>query len=122
MVVRMSGRGAMAVVVAGLALIATGCVATQDYAVPGLPHNLEVVGGGLTINWKAPTAGTAYLVEKTSGKIIETESLDEGEVFEFEIDPEEPATFEKAVGVPLPNARIVLLFKPANPKSHKLQP
>ena len=113
------GRGALAVVVAGLALIAAGCVTTQYYPATGLPGHLEVVGGGLTINWKAPTAGTAYLVEKTSGKIIETESLDEGEAFEFEIDPEGAATFEKAVGVPLQNARIVLLFKPARPKSQK---
>ncbi len=111
------GRGAAVVVVVGLMMIAAGCVTTsQYYPETGLSHNLEVVGGGLTINWKAPTAGTVYLIEKTSGKVIETKSLDEGEVYEFEISPDQPTVFEKAVGVNLNNARLILLFKPANSK------
>ena len=111
------GRGAVVVAVVGLMMVAAGCAApSQYYPETGLSQNLEVVGGGLTINWKAPTAGTVYLVEKTSGKIIETKSLDEGEVYEFEVSPDQPTVFEKAVGVSLNNARLVLLFKSANPK------
>jgi hypothetical protein len=98
-------------------MVAAGCAAPSQYYPPtGLSQNLEVVGGGLTINWKAPTAGTVYLVEKTSGKIIETKSLDEGEVYEFEVSPDQPTVFDRAVGVSLNNARLVLLFKPASPK------
>jgi hypothetical protein len=107
-------RGAAVVVAVGLMLIATGCTTlSQNQPETGLPRNLEVVGGGLTINWIAPTAGTAYLVEKTSGKIIETRAMNEGDVFKFEVDPDQPTVFERSIGVNLNNARIVLLFKPA---------
>ena len=110
-------RSAAAIVVVGLVMIAAGCTTpSQSYPATGLPHNLEVVGGGLTINWIAPTAGTVYLVEKTSGKIIETRAMNEGDVFKFEVSPDQPTVFERAVGVNLNNARIVLLFKPAKPK------
>ena len=116
------GRGAAAVVVVGLVMIATSCTGpAQDYPPTGLPRHLEVVGGGMSINWMAPTAGTAYLVEKTSGKIIETKWLKEGEGYQFEVSPDQPTVFERAVGVSLNNARIVLLFQPA-PKNRRSGP
>ncbi len=111
------GRGAAVVVAVGLMLIGAGCTTlSQNHPETGLPRNLEVVGGGLTINWIAPTAGTVYLVEKTSGKIIETRAMNAGDVYKFEVSPDQPTVFERSVGVNLNNARIVLLFKPASPK------
>jgi len=102
----------------GLMLVAAGCGAMRSAHAAGLPRHLEAVGGGLMINWKAPVPGTVYLVEKTTGKIIETRSLDEGEVYEFEIASDETGTeaFEKIIGVKLTDARLVLYFKPASSK------
>jgi hypothetical protein len=114
---RVLGGGAIAAAVVGLVMIAAGCSVTPSLHGNGLPSGLETVGGGPQINWKAPTDGTVYLVEKTSGKIIETQSLDKGEVFEFEIGSDDVETFEKVVGVRLTAARLVLYFKPANSKS-----
>jgi hypothetical protein len=41
------------------------------------------VGGGLKIEYRAPTDGTAILMERTSGRIVATESLTEGNDFSF---------------------------------------
>lgn len=42
-----------------------------------------MVGGGLKIEYRAPTDGTAILMERTSGRIVATESLAEGHDFSF---------------------------------------
>jgi hypothetical protein len=59
-------------------VLVAGCASTH------LPTNGKVVGGGLLIEWKAPTAGTAILVETISDRIVVTESLDQGDVFTFD--------------------------------------
>lgn len=104
-------RTLLVATVIGLALGIGGC----STPVAGLPSGAEVAGGGLTIDWKAPADGTIYVVvvEKKTGKIIETKSVNEGEAVDFEIDPESAETFENAMGVPLANAKILLYFKPA---------
>jgi hypothetical protein len=50
---------------------------------PGFP-GARLVGGGLNIKWEAPAKGTAYLVERKSGKIIETRTLAAREAFTFD--------------------------------------
>jgi hypothetical protein len=60
-------------------LVASGC-STTSYS----PSRGEVVGGGVSIYWEAPSDGTAILVEKNTGTIIKTESLNEGDKFEFD--------------------------------------
>jgi len=42
-----------------------------------LPGRQYPVGGGLNIAWQAPSAGTVFLVEKRTGKLVETRSLEE---------------------------------------------
>jgi len=59
-------------------VLLVGCASTH------LPTNGKVVGGGLLIEWKAPMAGTAILVETVSDRIIVTESLEQGDVFTFD--------------------------------------
>ena len=111
------GRCAIAVVF-GLVLVVAGCGLTGSLRGTDLPRGLQVVGAGFVIDWDAPAEGTAYLVERTSGKVIETRSLDEGESYDFSIDADEAASaFEKAVGIPLADARLVLYFKPADPQN-----
>jgi hypothetical protein len=111
------GRLMVGAVVAGLLALAGGCGTTLSSPATGVPAGVQAVGGGLQINWEAPTDGTVYLVDKTSGKLVVTESLSEGSKFEFTVDPESAEAFEKAVGVPPTKAQLVLYFKPAKTKS-----
>ncbi len=101
--------------VVGLLMIA-GCSTTAFSGRTGVPQGATAVGGGFAIDWEAPMAGTVYLVEETSGKIIETRSLDEDETFEFEADlsdDEVVQAFEQIAGVEMEKARLVLYFKPS---------
>lgn len=80
----------------------------------GVPGEEYLVGGGVMINWQAPAEGTAYLVEKTSGKIVETRSMKRGDVYDFSIGSAGQAVeFEKVFGVKLSEARLLLYFQPA---------
>jgi hypothetical protein len=69
---RMSQLGLIVLVVA-----LAGC-ATSD-----LPRGARFVGGGLMVDYEAPTDGTAILIERTSRRIVATESLSEGSSFRF---------------------------------------
>ncbi|MEN6337720.1 MAG: hypothetical protein ABFE01_25990 [Phycisphaerales bacterium] len=116
----MSGGVMVMVAIVGLLMAASGCSTMTALHGADVPGGAQVVGGGFMINWEAPTAGTVYLVEKTSGKIIETRSLDEDDTYEFEMSLDDEAvvkTFENAFGVPMGKAKFVLYFKPASPKS-----
>jgi len=78
----------------------------------GLPNHKYLVGGGLDIEWKAPTAGTAYLVEESTKKIIKTDYLDPEEEIEFspgKIDEEEAKKF---FGIELNKLKFSLYFIP----------
>jgi hypothetical protein len=65
----------------GLAIALVGC-ATSNLP-EGLPRGARLVGGGLQIAYRAPTAGTAILMEQTSRRIVATQSLDQGDAFDF---------------------------------------
>ncbi|MBN1362568.1 MAG: hypothetical protein JW993_18365 [Sedimentisphaerales bacterium] len=108
------GRNVVAGVVVALIIIVAGCRSTPAMRPAELPANVQVVGGGVMINWEAPADGTVYLVDKTSGKVIVTQTVEQGDPYEFELDPEDGAEAFKAVtGVELEDARLVLYFKPA---------
>jgi hypothetical protein len=66
----------MAVVAFGV--LVAGCTSSH------LPRNGKVVGGGLLIDWRAPTAGTAILVETVSDRIVVTQSMEAGDAFTFD--------------------------------------
>jgi hypothetical protein len=108
---RVGGSSIVVAVVVGLGMIVAGCNTVSQ--APGLPRGVQAVGGGLQIYWKAPSDGTVYLVEQASRKIIETKSLDAGEIYEFDIDAEDAEVFEKVTGLNLTPARLALYFKPA---------
>lgn len=65
-----------------LAVALAGC-ATSNLQ---LPRGARFVGGGLMVEYTAPTDGTAILIERNSGRIVATESLDEGDTFSFHPD------------------------------------
>jgi hypothetical protein len=103
------------------ALLLGGCSTSRSLQSDGLPGEEYLVGGGMMINWVAPTDGTAYLVEKTSDKIVETRSMKRGETFDFSIGSTGQATeFEKVFGVKLSEARLLLYFEPAGSERSRL--
>lgn len=94
-------------------LVFAGCRTTRHLQAGGMPGDEYLVGGGLMIEWEAPTDGTAYLVEKETGKIIETRSLAEGETYSFSVSTGVQAQeFEKVLGIDFGQARFLLYFKP----------
>jgi hypothetical protein len=63
------------IIIGCIALAALAGCRTPSY----LPLGAKLVGGGLQINYSPPVDGTVILVERVSGKIIATESVDRGD-------------------------------------------
>jgi hypothetical protein len=98
----------------GGALTVGGCGSGKRSPAVRLPDTPRMVGGGMTIEWKAPERGTVYLVEKQSGKIIETRSLEEGETYKFAATSIVQADeFEQMLGIKFAKAQFLLYFEPA---------
>jgi hypothetical protein len=117
---RDNGMKARRVLVIGtvllLALLLSGCSTSRSLQADGLPGEEYLVGGGMMINWEAPADGTAFLVEKTTGKIVETRSMKRGDTYDFSVGSAGQALeFEKVFGVKLSEARLMLYFEPATP-------
>ena len=114
---RGAGRGCVRLVACGLMVVSLflcGCSTGRSLQADGLPGEEYLVGGGMMINWEAPAEGTAYLVEKTSGKIVETRSMKRSDTYDFSIASAGQAIeFEKVFGVKLSEARLLLYFQPA---------
>jgi hypothetical protein len=112
--------------VAGLwsGALATGGCAWQRLSVDSrLPDKPRLVGGGMVIEWRAPEPGTAYLVEKQTGKMIETRSLDTDEVYSFSATSVVQADeFEQMLGIRFANAQFLLYFKPAGDNTSAGEP
>ncbi len=97
---------------AGILLLG-GCGPDKHAAAFRLPDAPRLVGGGIMIDWKAPQSGTVYLVEQRTGKLIETRSLDEGEVYSFAATSVVQADdFEQVLGIRFGKARFMLYFEP----------
>jgi len=102
---------ALCLVLAGL--VVCSCSTTRPLQADGLPGQESLVGGGLMIDWEAPEDGTAYLVEKETGKIIETRSLEQGESYSFSASsPLQAREFEQMLGISFSQARFLLYFEP----------
>lgn len=59
------------------------CLALAGCATPGVPRGARWVGGGLKIDYETPADGTVILMERTSGRIVATQTLSEGRSFTF---------------------------------------
>jgi hypothetical protein len=98
----------------GAVLMVGGCESNGRSPLVRLPKSPRLVGGGMVIEWKAPERGTVYLVEKQTGKIIETRSMEAGEAYSFAatsiIQADE---FEQMLGIKFSKARFQLYFEPA---------
>jgi len=92
-----------------------GCESHDLRRSDNLPDNPQLVGGGLNVTWRAPTAGTVYLVEKRTGKMIETHSLGPGEAYSFKVESVVRAQeLQDMLGVNFSKMEFLLYFKPAD--------
>ena len=66
--------------------VTAACVALVGCASSSLPRGARWVGGGLKIAYETPADGTVILMERTTGRIVATESLPEGRSFTFAPD------------------------------------
>jgi len=100
------------------AAVITGCMSESPIGANGIPAKKYLVGGGLAIEWVAPTNGTAYLVEERSKKILQTKSLIEGDKFDSSIDPTTAAVaqWDELLGTRILTAKLSLYFVPAKEK------
>jgi predicted Abi (CAAX) family protease len=102
--------------VIGMMIWMTGCM-TQAPRVAAPPVQGDLVGGGLKIEWTAPARGTAYLVEATTNRIMETRSLERGQTYSFSASSDsQKGEFERIFGVRPAQARFLLYFQSAQPK------
>lgn len=109
-----NARQAMITTVCAAALTLAGCAERDRSALDRMPGERRLVGGGLMIEWKAPEPGTVYLVEKQTGKIVETRTLAAGEAYTFSVTSITQAEeFEDLLGINFSKTRFLLYFEPA---------
>ncbi len=103
----------VSIVLVGFLFAFTGCGTASQFRDNGLPAKKYLVGGGFKIYWTAPVNGTAHVVEETASRIVQSEYLEKGEVFEVSIDlpPEE---FEEMFDMPMGDAKFSLYFIPSD--------
>ncbi len=107
-----------ALVLLGVVLAAGGCGSEQRSQMEYLPGEQYLVGGGFIIDWEAPEPGTVYLIERQTGKIVETRTLAEGEAYTFEVSSIVQADeLEELLGISFAKTRFMLYFEPAKEKS-----
>lgn len=105
---------AQLLVTLGLAALITGCTTTTSNT--GLPHGSRVVGGGLSIEWEAPERGSVILREETTHRVVATQTLDEGNSFDFPHSSSHQEALNRLFGDPMPtNLTFVLYFVPTPP-------
>jgi hypothetical protein len=87
-------------------LITVGCASS------GLPRGAYAVGGGLKINYEPSADGTMILMDKTSGKIIATQTAPTTFEFDATTAPDS-GILDVVLGPDRESAHYVLYFVPA---------
>lgn len=95
-----------------LLLVGNGCIGGGQFRDNGLPAKRYLVGGGFDIEWVAPKAGTAHLVEETTGRIVQSKFLKEGDVFDLSMGLD-PVEFKEFFGIDMGDAQFSLYFLPS---------
>ncbi len=114
---RAAGRVGAVVAAVFVGMVASaGCSSEERFRPDYLSGASRLVGGGLVIKWEAPEPGTAYLVEKRTGKLIQTVTLEAGQSYEFEVRSVVDADdLETLLGIRVASAQFLLYFKPGSP-------
>jgi hypothetical protein len=112
-------RSQIARVVAGLALLlglagcsSVGFLSRGPLTAAGLPQRQYLVGGGMHIEYVAPSDGRLYWAEETTQKILEMKSVKAEEKTEFGAGEMASDAVKKRLGVDLKDARFSLYFVP----------
>lgn len=104
---------AVVVVFVGI-LVFAGCHSEERIRPAYLSGESRLVGGGLKIQWRAPEPGTVYLVEKKTGKLVQTFTLEAGETYDFAVESVVDAEeLEDLIGASMAKSQFLLYFKPA---------
>jgi hypothetical protein len=113
---RVIGGMSMAAIFAAV-LVLAGCASHRLQHPGNLPGEQRLVGGGLNISWQAPEPGTVFLVEKKTGKLVETRTLEEGETYLFAVESVVRAEeLQDMLGVNFSRMQFLLYFEPAGEK------
>jgi hypothetical protein len=112
-------RSKIAQIVASSALLLgiAGC-STMDFlssaplTAKGLPKRQYLVGGGMHIQYVAPSDGRLYWVEETTQKILAMKSVKADQETEFGTDDMTTDAAKKKLGVDLRDAKFSLYFVP----------
>jgi hypothetical protein len=112
-------RSEIARAIASLALLLglAGCVSTGflsrgPLTATGLPKKQYLVGGGMHIEYVAPSDGRLYWTEETTQKILAMKSVKAEQETQFGADDMAADTVKKKLGVDLKDARFSLYFVP----------
>ncbi len=90
-----------------------GCHSEERFRPEYLAGESRLVGGGLKIEWRAPEAGTVYLVEEHTRKLVQTFTLESGETYKFTVESVVDADdIETLLGIDIDDAQFLLYFKP----------
>lgn len=109
---RIDTKACLVAVLSVIALV--GCHSEEGFRPEYLAGESRLVGGGFKIEWQAPGSGTVYLVEERTGKLVQTVTLGEGEIFEFAIESVVDADdLETLLGIDIDKAQLLLYFRPA---------
>ena len=109
-----SSQISLSTLLLALSLSAAGCYGgpyfNKAFNSNGIPKHQYLVGGGFVIEYVAPANGTAYWVEETTQKILETKSLSSGDKAEFKGgDPEQ---IKQVLGIDFADIKLTLYFVP----------
>lgn len=95
-------------------IVLAGCRSEERFRPEYLSGESRLVGGGFKIVWQAPVSGTAYLVERRTGKLVQTVTLGEGETYKFTVESVVDADdLETLLGIDIDNVQLLLYFRPA---------
>ena len=115
----MGFRSQIARAVASLTLLlgiagcsSTGFLSPGPLTADGLPKKQYLVGGGMHIQYVAPSDGRLYWAEETTRKILAMKSVQADQESEFGAEDLAADAVKKKLGVDLKDAKFSLYFVP----------
>ena len=90
----------------------TGFLSRGPLTASGLPQRQYLVGGGMHIEYTAPSDGRLYWAEETTKRILAMKSVKAEEKTEFGAEDMTPDAIKKKLGMDLKDARFSLYFVP----------
>ena len=96
----------------GIAGCSSGLFSSGPLTTNGLPKRQYLVGGGMHIQYVAPSDGQLYWVEETTQKILAMKSVQADQETTFGAESMTTDSVKKKLGLDLKDARFSLYFVP----------